>query len=84
MQSILFSDVQNDLAEVVEQVCSDGKPVRVTRHDGQSVVMLSWDEYRALEETAYLLGSPRNAARLGEALAESERGCVVARILDED
>jgi antitoxin YefM len=34
--------------------------------------MISWDDYRSLEETAYLLSSPKNAARLAEAIAEAE------------
>ena len=33
---------------------------------------MSLDDYEALEETAYLLRSPKNARRLFEAIAELE------------
>ncbi len=40
----------------------------------QSVVMLSLSDYKALEETAYLLRSPKNAKRLLESILELESG----------
>ena len=36
--------------------------------------MISLEDYQALEETAYLLRSPKNARRLLEAVAELEAG----------
>lgn len=36
--------------------------------------MMSMDDYQALEETAYLLRSPKNTRRLIEAVAELEGG----------
>jgi antitoxin YefM len=36
--------------------------------------MMSLDDYEALEETAYLLRSPKNARRLLESIAELEAG----------
>jgi len=56
------------------KVCSDHAPVVITRGPGHSVVMLSLEDYEALEETAYLLRSPNNARRLVEAIYELERG----------
>jgi len=45
--------------------------------------MISLDDYEALEETSYLLRSPRNARRLLESLAELEAGRGTARELAE-
>jgi antitoxin YefM len=50
------------------------EPVIITRSGEDSVVMLSLADYKSLEETAYLLRSPKNAKRLIEAIAELERG----------
>ena len=36
--------------------------------------MISLEDYQALEETAYLLRSPKNARRLLESVAELESG----------
>jgi antitoxin YefM len=40
----------------------------ITRNGEPSVVMLSLDDFKALEETAYLQRSPRNARRLMDAV----------------
>jgi antitoxin YefM len=48
----------------MDRVCNDHEPVIVTRKGQPSVVMLSLEDYKALEETAYLLRSPANAKRL--------------------
>ena len=72
---------RNHLAEVTEKVCRDHNPVLVTRQGATPVVVLSWEDYRSLEETSYLLRSPKNAARLAEAMAEAELGKATERQL---
>lgn len=57
-------------------------PVIITRNRDQAVVMLSLDDYEALEETAHLLRSPRNATRLLEAIHDLESGKGVVRAID--
>ena len=83
MQTLSYTYVRNHLAEVTDQVCSDHNPVLVTRQGAPPVVFLSWEDYQSLEETAYLLRSPKNAARLTEAIDEAERGSAVERELIE-
>jgi antitoxin YefM len=56
----------------MEKVCDDHTPIVITRKSARSVVMMSLEDYQALEETAYLLRSPRNARRLLESIAELE------------
>ncbi|RUO23557.1 type II toxin-antitoxin system prevent-host-death family antitoxin [Aliidiomarina iranensis] len=46
----------------------------ITRSKSQSVVMISLDDYEALQETSYLLRSPKNARRLLESVTELEQG----------
>ena len=46
----------------------------ITRNGEPSVVMLSLDDFKALEETAYLLRSPGNARRLMDAVGSLEAG----------
>jgi len=46
----------------------------ITRNGEPSVVILSLDDFKALEETAYLLRSPRNARRLMDAVDSLEAG----------
>jgi len=48
-------------------------PVLITRRRGKPAVLMSMDEYSALQETAHLVRSPRNAARLREAREQVEK-----------
>ena len=64
MRSITYTAARENLASTINKVCEDHAPVVVTRNRDQAVVMLSLTEYKALQETAYLLRSPANAKRL--------------------
>jgi antitoxin YefM len=68
---------------MMEQVCDDHAPVIITRKNQRSVVMISLEDYQALEETAYLLRSPKNARRLLSSITELESGSGTERELAE-
>jgi antitoxin YefM len=74
MDSISYTTARSNLAKTMEQVCNDHAPIAITRKGEGTVVMISLEDYQALEETAYLLRSPKNARRLIEAVAELEKG----------
>lgn len=83
MDAIPYTRLRANLANEMDRVCEDHTPVIVTRKASSSVVMISLDDYTALEETSYLLRSPKNARRLLESLAEIEGGGGTERILAE-
>jgi antitoxin YefM len=70
MDAIPYTTLRANLASQMDRVCEDHAPIIVTRKASASVVMMSLDDYEALEETSYLLRSPENARRL---LASIER-----------
>jgi antitoxin YefM len=74
MATITYSEARSKLAETMEKVCDDHAPIIITRKNSRSVVMISLDDYEALEETSYLLRSPKNARRLLESIAELASG----------
>jgi antitoxin YefM len=55
---------------IIKQVCDDHDPIIITRENNQAVVLLSLQDYEALNETAYLLQSPKNAKMLMESIEE--------------
>ncbi len=83
MATMTYSAARAGLAEAMKKVCKDHEPVIITRQKEESVVMLSLEDFTALEETAYLLRVPKNARRLLESVAELERGRGKARKLAE-
>lgn len=81
MDAITYSSARANLANTMNRVCEDHEPLIITRNSEQSVVMLSLEDYQALEETAYLLRNPANAKRLLSATAQLSAGRGVAREL---
>jgi len=74
MDAITYTAARQNLAKTMEKVCRDRDPVIVTRKSSESVVIMSLEDYEALEETAYLLRSPENTRRLIESIAQLEHG----------
>ena len=74
MDTITYSAARAKLADTMDRVCDDHEPIIITRSGEQSVVMLSLDDFKSLEETSYLLRSPKNAQRLLESIAALETG----------
>lgn len=74
MDSISYTAARANLAQTMDGVCERHEPVIITRSGQEAVVMLSLQDYKSLEETAYLLRSPKNAKRLLESIADLERG----------
>lgn len=81
MDAITYSTARANLASTMDRVCNDHEPLIITRNGEQSVVMLSLEDFQALEETAYLLRSPANARRLLSALTQLTAGKGVEREL---
>lgn len=81
MDSITYSAARANLAATMDRVCDDHEALIITRNGEQSVVMLSLEDFQALEETAYLLRNPANAKRLLSAVAQLAAGKGVAREL---
>jgi len=74
MQAITYSEARHDLKNVMDEACSNHEPVLITRRRGESVVLLSLEDYESIMESEYLLSSPTNAARLMQSLEESRTG----------
>ena len=72
MNKITYTSARSNLAQTMDKVCDDHAPVIITRKAAKPVVMMSLDDYEALEETAYLLRSPKNARRLLESIVQLE------------
>lgn len=83
MDAMTYTTVRANLASIMDRVCNDHEALIITRNSDQSVVMLSLEDYKALEETAYLLRTPNNAKRLLSATAQLNSGKGVERKLAE-
>jgi antitoxin YefM len=79
-----YTKLRENLATFLDRVTDDREVVVVKRRRGQpDVAIIAADELAGLEETAYLLRSPKNAQRLAESLRELDRGGGEVMTLEE-
>lgn len=74
MKTISYTELRQHLAGALDQVNEDRAPLYVTRQRGKGAVLLSAEDYASIEETLHLMSSPRNAARLNEAIEGLRKG----------
>jgi len=84
MQTLNFSHTRQNLASTLDDVVDNAMPVIVTRQNKESVVIISMKDYRAMEETAYLMQSEANAKRLNRAIDQLEDGLGKTKELIEE
>ncbi len=76
MEVVSYSELRNSLKSIMDKAWSDHDPVIVTRKSGHHMVLVSLDDFKAMEETSYLLSNPKNAERLKSSLQNSRSGNV--------
>ena len=70
MDVLTYSDARANLKEVMDHVVDDRTHVVITRQKGEAVVMVSLEDWNAIEETMHLLSTPANAGRLRDAIRQ--------------
>ena len=81
MNAMTYTTARANLATTMNRVCNDHEALIITRNGEQAVVMLSLEDYNALEETSYLLRTPANAKRLLSAVTQLNAGKGIERKL---
>jgi antitoxin YefM len=74
MKTLTAKEAQINLDKLIARIVDDVEPTIVSTESGQSVVMLSLDEFNAWQETLYLLSTPANAEHLRNSIAEDKAG----------
>lgn len=84
METLSYSAFRSHLAGVLDKVNDDHRPVLITRQNGKPAVVMSLEDFRAYEETTYLMASPENMRRLNEAVSEVRDGNTVQHGMIEE
>ena len=82
MDVITYTDARASLKDVMDRVIHDRVEVVVTRRNREAVVMISLDEYNAIQETLHLQKSPENVRRLQAAISQLDAGKGTERDID--
>ncbi len=78
-----YTQARANLASLCDTVAETREPYIIERRNGENVALISERELNSMLETAHLLRSPRNAARIAEALERSERFDLEPMTVDE-
>lgn len=74
MDVMTYTEARSRLKDVMDRAIHDNQEIVVTRKKSEAVVVVSLDAWNSIQETMYLLSSPRNAERLRGAIAELDAG----------
>lgn len=83
METISYSAARENLKAVIDRAVEDHVPVAIVRQRGEGAVIVSASDWASIQETLYLLSSPKNARRLLDSIAELDAGRGVERALIE-
>ncbi len=84
MQLVNYTEFRNNLAENLNMVNDNSEIVLVSRNKGKNVVVMSLEEYNAIQEMLHLISSKANQKRLDEAIEEMRSGKFSKHNLIED
>jgi len=84
MDALTYNQAKENFTAIMSQVCENHTPMIITDDSQKPVVVISLADYNAIEETLYLLRSPKNARRLYKALDDLKQGNYEEHSLIED
>ena len=84
MKVIAFSDSENQIQSILDQVVEDADYTIISRRDAKDVVVISLAHFNSLMETVHLLKSHANAEHLAKSIAQYRSNQVVHHGLTDD
>jgi antitoxin YefM len=74
METTTYTKFKQHLKSFLDKVITNDSPLLVTCPNNMDVVVMSRTDYNSMQETFYLMKSPKNAARLLKGINEYEKG----------
>lgn len=83
MTAINYTTARAEFAKTIDTAVNDHVPILITRRKGGNAVLISEDDFKSYQETAYLMQSINNAMRLNSAIESLKQGSGVQKELIE-
>ena len=84
LDTISYTSFRQNLSSMLDKVNEDHVPIMITRQNGEPAIVMSVQDFKSYEETAYLMASPKNAERLNTSIMEIEANNVIRRDIIEE
>jgi antitoxin YefM len=68
MKAVCYSELRKNLKSLMDGIAEDHESMIITRRNAANMVLMSYEDYSAIEETLYLAGSSANARRIRESI----------------
>lgn len=79
MKTATLTDFRSNMKERLKEIEDDQDILILTGPKNRDFVILTLDQFNSMEETAHLLSSSNNAARLLESIAQDKAGLVMVQ-----
>jgi len=73
LEAVVYTHARNNLRGLINKVCDDYDAYMITTKENKTAVLVSHEEYSAMQETLYLMQSRTNRDRLNEAIDQIKR-----------
>lgn len=83
MRTVKFSSFRANAKSFFDKVFNDHEPMQISRSGGKDMVVMSLEDYESIEETMYLMQSPKNAEHLKRSLTQLKEGLTTKIDLNE-
>lgn len=84
MKAVTYTNARKNLKALIQAVCQNSEPALiVSNRSEEQAVLISLEDYQAMEETAYLLRSPANRAHLERSLKQAQNGEMVTLAVED-
>jgi len=82
MKTTTITDFRSKMKERLQEIEDDQDILILSGPKKRNFVILTLDQFNSMQETAHLLSTPNNAARLMQSIAQDKAGDVTIRELD--
>jgi antitoxin YefM len=84
MNVLNYTEFRNQMKPVLDSVVHDGETVIVNRGEKNNAVIISLEEYNAIQETLHLLSTKNNSQRIYDAIERDRKGTFIQKPLKEE
>jgi antitoxin YefM len=84
MKTTTITDFRSKMKERLQEIEDDQDILILSGPKKRDFVILTLDQFNSMEETAHLLSTPNNTARLMESIGQDRAGNVTVREFESD